>query len=338
MQSDSSQSRNRRLESAVGAFILFLLLLVGIGIFIRQSDYNLSRFGMGVTTAGTVSRQRPFEITPADGFKQLSDVEIYNPDNLYEKIDGKAPVYLECGFVELLSQRFVSKDTPDLWMEVEIFDMACVKNAFSIYSMQKRADAAVLENFDSRYAYKTANALYFINGQYYIELTGSAESEKLLAAMAETAEFIKGKMTVKEATNIPELDLFPAEHKVADSAKLYLTNAFGFDKFSDVFTCRFDIDGQSITAFFSKHSDQKDAQSAADSYYKFLLENGAKAKTTSSQTLKDAQARVLDLYGATEIVFVKEQFVAGIHEADKQPPAESAAEMLFQKLGESTKK
>lgn len=92
MQSDSSQSRNRRLESAVGAFILFLLLLVGIGIFIRQSDYNLSRFGMGVTTAGTVSRPRPFEITPADGFKQLSDVEIYNPDNLYEKIDGKGPV------------------------------------------------------------------------------------------------------------------------------------------------------------------------------------------------------------------------------------------------------
>jgi len=334
----SVSGRNKRLESAISILLLTLLLLIGLGVFIRQFDVDMVRFGIDTTTAGPLLEQiEPNTQEPAldaltpDGFKKFSEIETYDAGNLYEKINGKAPLYTESGFVKLFTQRLISKDDENLWMEIFVFDMAAVRNTFSVYSVQKRADAQTLAFAKPQPCYKTSNGLYFIHGKFYVELIGSTESTALDKAMAEIATKFASQTTVDDA-EIAELALFPEENCVPGSFKLYLANAFGFDGFTDIFTCRYKLGDESITTFISKRPDPQDARTTAESYYNFLIENDAADKPTNNKTLKDIGAKVLDFYDTTEIIFATGPFIGGIHEAENQKAAEKSAVMLINKL------
>jgi hypothetical protein len=340
----SSEGRGRSgVESAISILLLTLLLLIGLGVFIRQFDVDMGRFGIDTTTTGPLLEQiEPNTQEPAldalmpDGFKKLSETETYDAGNLYEKINGKAPLYIESGFVKLFTRRFISKDDESLWMELFVFDMAAIRNAFSIYSVQKRADVLMFAFAKPQPCYRTSNGLYFVHGKFYIELIGSTESAALDKVMAEIAVKFASRTIVDDA-KITELALFPEEDCVPGSFKLYLANAFGFDGFADIFTCRYQLGDESITTFFSKRLDAQDARTTAGSYYNFLIENDAKDKPTVNKTLKDIGAKVLDFYDTTEIIFAIGPFVGGIHEAENKQSAEELAARLLDKLSNAAK-
>ena len=335
----STGRTNSRLESVISISIIAILLAIAATLFIRQADTDISRFG--ITPANLQPSQKPvpeaetspFIQVPA-GFDKLSEPEVYNAENLYEKINGKAPLYTEAGFSKLYCQRFVNKSDANLWMEVFLYDMGNLRNAFSVYSMQRRPDAKTLSAFVQMYGYGTSNGLYFVYGRYYIEMIGSAESDQLVMAMLETAANIQKNPMVAGDLKIEELDLFQSENLVPDSAKLYLKNAFGFEGLSDVFTAQYKIGRQPITVFFSKCPNVQDAEAMAESYRKFLTENDATVKQTTSEFLKN---KIFDFYGATEMVFTTGQFVVGVHEAENQDAAEKAAMILAVKLSNSNK-
>ena len=323
-----------RLETIISISIMVILLVIAAGLLIRQADTDMSRFG--ITAANMQQPQKPLPaaenspvIEAPAGFDKLSEPEVYNADNLYEKINGKAPLYTEAGFSKLYCQRFVNKNDTSLWMEVFLYDMGNVRNAFSVYSMQRRPDAKILPTFAQMYGYGTSNGLYFVYGRYYAEMIGSAESDQLVMAMLETATNIQKNPIAASDLRIGELDLFQSENLVPDSMKLYLRNAFGFEGLSDIFAAQYKIDSREITVFFGKRPDANDAEAMAESYRKFLLENGATVKQTTSEFLKN---KVFDFYGATEIVSTTGQFVVGVHEAENQDAAEKAAMILAVKL------
>ena len=268
------------------------------------------------------------------GFEALSRPQTYDPENLYEKINGKAPFYIKSGFEKLFTQRFVSKDRESLWIEVFVYDMAGARNAFSVYSMQRRPDGKILSLWELPFGYRTDNALYFVSGKYYIELVGSSKSLEQFEVMAAIARRLVDKLAAGKADQIAELSLFPTENIVPGSIKLYLTETFGFEGLTNTFTARYEIDGETITAFLSKRADYEDAETVAASYRSFLIENGAVTKNTADKTLKN---KVFDFYGTVEIVFAIGPFVAGIHEAENQQMAERLAVILAGRLSKSAK-
>jgi hypothetical protein len=317
--------RAKRLESVISIFLLTVLILTAVGIFVRQSKYDISKYG--IQNQSDASQSPISDGLIPSGFEALSKAENYNADTLYEKIDGKAPLYLDAGFKELSTQRFVNTDDPNLWMELYVYDMGALRNAFSVYSEQKREDAKTFEKL--QFAYKTGNALYFAHGRYYIEIIGASESKELFKAIAEAAQKAEANLAIDSNASIAELAFFPQENLVPDSFKLYLVSAFGCEKLTDIFTARYKSGGESITAFFSKRANSKEAEATAESYRKFLIENGAVIKNTDNKLFT---GEVMDSYGTTEIVFTVGPFVAGVHEAEDQEQGERIAEELFNKL------
>ena len=329
-------------ESVISIFLLAILFFIGLAIFIEQSDFDMSRFGittmlsLPVEDAKIGSEEKiTFDTIVPYGFKKLSEAETYVAENLYEKIDGKAPLYIESGFVKLLTRRFISEKDESQWFELFVFDMGVMKNAFSVYSVQKRPDVDAWPAMEI--AYKAGNALYFVKDKFYVELVGSAESADLFKAMAELAGKLSSQLATGDLSQIPELALFPQENIVAGGAKLYLSNAFGFDGLSDTFVCQYRLGEEFITAFLSKCSSRQDAQKVAESYYNFLIENGAKDKLASEKNLAAIKSRVLDFYDTTEIIFVIGPYVAGIHEAKDQQLAEKISIQLINKLSNAVK-
>jgi len=308
-----------------------VLILIAAALFIWQSNYDIGRFG--ITGSGIQSGQtgQPIDLAalaPA-GFDASSNTETYDADNLYEKINGKAPLYTESGFEKLYTRRLANPADSNLAMELYIFDMGNIKNAFSVYSLQRRPDAETLPAFD--FAYRTANALYLVRGRYYAEIIGFSESTGLSKVMLEIAQNIQQNLIIDKNAQIPELAFFPQENLIAGSIKFYLASAFGFDGLTNTFTAAYKIDGQTVTAFFSKCPGKQDAETIAENYYNFLIANGGVAKTAAD---KSFTGRVIELYGATEIIFTTGSFVGGIHEAESRQTAEKLAAMLSTRLSQ----
>ena len=340
----SSPGAAKRLESAISICLLIILLLIGLGILIRQSDADMSRFGIDAT-AGEVSVDRPetdrnvrtaLDASVPPGFEAIQQPQVYTAGNLYEKINGKADFYIDAGFEQLSTQRFISNNNENLSVELYVYDMGNIRNAFSVYSRQRRPDVPALP--DVQFGYSTANSFYFVHGQYYIELVGSAESEELTRAGTEVTRKIRTNLAVEQNTEIAELSIFPAENLIPESLKLYLSDTFGFERLTNTFAGRYKLDGEIITAFFSKRPGPQDARNIAQAYHGFLLDSGCSDKTTTNQTLADLKANVVDAYGTTEIIFVTGPFVAGVHEVDNQEAAEKMAETLALKLSDMAEK
>lgn len=302
---DSTKGKPKKLESVVSFSLLAILSLIAVGIFIKQMP----------KTKKDLSLLLPY------GFIKLSE-ETYLADNLYEKINGKAPLYIEAGFVKLSTIRFVNKNNESLWMELYIFDMANIKNAFSVYSVQRRPDVEMLP--DMQFGYRTTDAPYFVHGKYYVEFIASSKSDELFKAMMETAQKIQANLPIDVDTEIPELTYFPLDNLVTGSHKLYLDSAFGFEKLTDTFTAQYRVGDDTVTAFLSKRLSAADAAALFEYYYKFLIENGGK----EVQPDNNPKVKFVDFYGTLEIITVADQFLFGIHEAEN-PQLASNVEKLF---------
>jgi len=312
----SVPGRNRRLESAVSILILAVLFLIAAGLLIKQAP----------------RQAKDFSFLLPSGFKTLSEMEVYNAGNLYEKINGEAPLYIDAGFEKLSTQRFAGLSDRNLVAELYIFDMAAARNAFAVYSVQKRPNVEMLGGM--QFAYKAGNAICLAHGRYYVKLIAFTESEQLSAAMAQVAKNISTSLPVHDDTGIPEIEYLPQDNLVPGSIKLYLANAFGFEGLTDTFTAKYTLDGETITAFLSKRAGKKDADVVAQSYRNFLTENGAKTKKPINKTLEGS---VFDFYDMTEIVLSTGPFVAGIHEAENQQAAEKLIAKLIDKLSGKAK-
>jgi hypothetical protein len=314
--------RARTFETAISVLILLIMIGTAVGIYIISRDFNMTRFGI----ASEQEQQGDFPL--------VGKAETYNYDNLYEKIDGKAPMYQEAGFVGLTAQRFAAKSNSELGFELYIYDMNNAKNAFSVYSRQKRADGIDLNDLGaSAFGYVAGNAICMSLGKSYIEMIGSAESNELVDGMKGIAKNMATQFKPGEKDKMVELGYFP-EGTIAGTWKLQIDNAFGFDGLTDTYSAQYKVGDKAVSIFLSKRKNADEAKKVAKNYYDFLITNGAKAITADSEILKSAGASVVDFYGAFEMVFSTGVFVGGVHEADNKQAAEKAAEVLISRLKE----
>ncbi len=315
--------RARTFETVVSVLILLIMVGTTVSIYIISRDYNMARFGI-------TSQQES-----GGDFPPVGKVETYNNDNLYEKIDGKAPMYQDAGFVKLTTQRFAAKSNSELGFELYIYDMNNAKNSFSVYSRQKRADVTDLNGLGaSAFGYVAGNEICISLGKNYIEMIGSAESNELVDGMKGIAKDMSAKFKPTDNDKIAELGYFPIEGTVAGTWNLQIDNAFGFDGLTDTYSAKYKVGDKAVSIFLSKRKNTDEAKAVAKNYYDFLITNGAKAVTVDSEILKSAGASVVDFYGSFEMVFSAGVFVGGVHEANDKQAAEKAAEVLIARLKE----
>ncbi len=329
----SSRPGHSKTESIVSIVLLILLVLAGVGIFFKQFHYDATRVDIALAAAQTSSQPNVegqinlVSLLPA-GFMAMTERETFERDTLYVKINGKADLYLESGFEKLSCLRFVSGDDEKLWAEIYLYNMGTARNAFAVYSIQRRATAAGLPL--SRFSYKAESAVFFTAAKYYVEIIAAVESEKLYDAVLTVAENI-AKLPDEQEDSLGELQFFPEAGLIADSFKLHLTSAFGFEGLDDTFTAKYRFGEETVSAFLSQRQSREEANEVAGNYYQFLIDNGA---TITSAVNDSLAGKVLDFYNSTEIILASGHFILGVHEAYDQLSAEKVAMMLKEKVME----
>jgi len=265
-------------------------------------------------------------ISPAVSTVAMSPPETFVSQNLSDKINGKADLYLSAGFKRLHCQRFKLRDAPDLWLEVFVYDMGKTSNAFAVFSSQRREDALPIEI--ARFSYRTENALFFVHGPYYVEIIASDSSDMLRSAVKLTAaEFIRHNQAPAET--IGEIALFPRPDLAQSSMTLIPADAFGYERLDRVFTAVYQLDQTEMTLFVSRRETAAEARQLAASYHDFLVTYGGKSLADQTGI---AHARLVQIFDTYELIFSQGRYIAGIHEAADPKAAEKMAVLFYQHL------
>jgi hypothetical protein len=262
----------------------------------------------------------------------LSAPETFTTDNVYDKIDGKAELYTTAGFVGMQSQRFALTATNDVWMEWFVYDMGVLPQAFSVFSLQRRADGQPMDL--TPFAYQCQNALFFVCGRFYVEAVTAVPADAMMTAMRAMARQFVAAHPPGEM-RIPELNLFPPENLESNSQNLQLVNAFGFDQFTNVFTAKYSVPAGAtnieVQAFFELTKSPAAAAALRDAWRSFLLANGGKEIESGNAT---ALGKPINFMDSIEIAFSQGNAVAGVHAA----PAAAPAAKVGQELADSLRK
>ena len=324
-------------QTILSLMILGILAIISIGVFSAQFSYNPAVQQMAPVLAAADKRPAAAPdltdkslISPPPGQSALSPPEAFDAATLSDKINGKAELYLSAGFVRLNCQRFKDPSAGDVWMEVFVYDMGSTRNAFSVFSAQRREDARTLAL--GQYAYQTPNALFFVHGPFYVEIVASDVSDAIIEPMTALAEAFIASHPI-EVQPIGEKELFPEAGLVQSSISLVAADAFGFDRFDQIFTAAYQLKDSELMAYYSLRKTPREAQELASSYRDFLIAFGGKAVETDLGIKTGSMINILDTY---EIVFSQGPYVAGVREAVDQQAAQNLAVQLFNRIKEVT--
>ena len=316
-----------KVETRLSMALIAILLVVVTGVFMRQFQINPGVVALRPEsqphTQPSGSGLQTLIDTAGSGIAPFSLPERFGPDTLYEKINGRADLYLSSGFASLKTQRFSIDKTGGAWAEVFVYDMATPENAFSVFSMQRREDAEAAGIVPN--AYRTENAMFLAHEQFYLEIIGADASEALLQAIGLLAHAfvqVHGGTTMATA---PGSGLFPEGGLQAGSLQLIAANAFGYEQLDRVYTADYLVEGARLTAFVSDRHTAEAASALAVEYRQTLVSYGA---STIDAPLPVEGAVVIQFFDAYEIVFSRGRYLAGVHEAGSLEAAGALARQL----------
>jgi hypothetical protein len=325
--------RKAKVSSAqrfTGYGILVVLGLIIIGLLVRQARFNpavnvalraplpgKSQAAAGQTPAATAAL-----IPAVEGFTPLAPGESFGPDNLSDKIDGKAELYLSAGFKEMSCRKFGLDTAGKAYVEVFIYDMGSAPNAFAVFSGQRRPGSP--SSSLTANAYSTANAWFFTKGRFYVEIVADRASEELLSSLEAYAQALLAKLPAAGETK-DEAALFPQEGLALDTVRLCAADTFGCEGLNNMFTGEYSLKSGKATAFMARRDTPELARAEAQRYLEFLAANGyQKVQTPGSP----ADLSVLVLDNSFELVFIQDKTVAGVHDATSREAALELAAKL----------
>ena len=190
-----------------------------------------------------------------EGWSRDGATELFQPDNLYEHINGAAENFLACGFELLAVQNYVNPERQAV--TAEIYFHGSPENAFAIYGSEKPLAGDYLALGSEGYAEE--GVLNFISGAYYVKLNGfdlGAKGAEVLRSLAERiAASINGGSTLPAA-----LAAFPAANKVARSERYFTGNFLGHEFLSAAFSADYETKGKRCKLFIIKTASAADTR------------------------------------------------------------------------------
>jgi len=223
-------------ERRVGYGLLLLLAAI-LGFFLLAG----ARPGpAGLPPPPATSQGALLPLTTPGGWPR-GEIERYDADSLFEKINGKADAYLALAFEALACASYARPDDPEIYIDVYLYDMSKPLHAYGIYRVQRSGNEQALEAGEEAGA--VGASVFARQDRFYIEVIASgpdaaAEARALAMAIA---------------------DVLPAEHDpVADpsylprtglkSVRYVLEGGLGVDALTDAFLAVYADGAQVVVA------------------------------------------------------------------------------------------
>lgn len=187
------------------------------------------------------------------GWSNTGNVQTYQPENLFEYINGAADLYLTYDFQELLVGEYINDQHASVIVEIYRHDSP--EQAFGIYSQERPEEGNYIPV--GAEGYVEGPMLNFINDIYYVKISGSdltGSPEEVIKSVAH----VTSKQIGKEPPLPRELSCFPKKDLKPHSEKYIHRNFLGYEFLHSAFVAEYQSENQASRLFLIKGKDQND--------------------------------------------------------------------------------
>ena len=250
----------------------------------------------------------PLELS-LPGLKPMGKTEFYNADNLFEKIDGRAPAYVAFNFQQLRCRSFGLDGTAGSYADVYEYRFDTPINAFGLFAQERDPKGKPLDFAADGYA--SEMGFFFRQGAVYVQIICSDQNSNTLATARAIAEN-RAKVLPADDTGLAARRKLPAAGLIADSVTFVAENALGQSFLNNVFQANYNFAGQKLTFFLMAAT--PDAAAAA---WKSFLAFSGKYGGTASELPAVAGAKIFSAqnFGKWKIIYQREGEIGGIIDA-----------------------
>jgi hypothetical protein len=249
----------------------------------------------------------PMEIA-LDGIKPMSDTEFYNSDNLYEKIDGRAPAYQSFNVVGLRSRSFSVNAQAGSYVDVYEYRFDNPVDAFAMFALERDPKGGALDFAPDGYSGEMG--YFFRQGAVYVQVIASDQKPETLALTKAIAQN-RAKVLPADDQGLAGRRRLPAADMEAGSVAYVPENAQGQATLKDVYQAKYKVPGGDLS-FFIMVAAPEDAAKAWSSFQTFC---GRFGKTDLLPDVNGGKIFRGKVFGKWKVVYVRGGELGGVFDA-----------------------
>jgi hypothetical protein len=196
------------------------------------------------------------------GWKTDGDSLVYQPDNLWEYIDGAADNFLSFDFRRVIEQDYVSSS--DKGLKVEIYEQGSPLMAFGIYAQMRSPGLAI--HAIGNEAFSDDYSLNFWKDRFYVRVSVFEKGADLDAAMKAFARSIADAIPAGGGALPPEICAFPEEGLVPNNLRYITEGVLGREDFPPAFMATYELGEEEGKLYLATLADSTAARDTFEWY------------------------------------------------------------------------
>ncbi len=184
-----------------------------------------------------------------DGFTIDANYDVYNPENLWEYINGASEVFLMYEFDELHIADYIKGSDS---INVEIYLHRTPEMAFGMYTKERQPTYNFVDI--GVQGHHSDTQVYFVKGISYVKIMTSSPSDEIRSALIPLAEKIAASL--EGPAEMPEIiRLLPEEGRKVNGEVFLTENVMGLEFLNNAYKVNDKLDGKNFDVFvFTKKS------------------------------------------------------------------------------------
>ena len=233
----------------------------------------------------------------------------YQPDNLYQYIDGAADQFIAYGFKKLYGAEYIWKADQQESLVIDVYDMGSHLSAFGMFTSKK--DPASAQLGIGAESFGNDQYVAFYKDKFYVEIQPRISSEKNKLMPQQAARLVAQKIAAP-SVRPALLKIFPEADKISDSENYIVGGILGHAFLPQGVVSEYHINGETVKAFIAPFPSPPGAQAAFEQYKQFLSALGKPVE--QNITVGEKSFCAPEPYHKNIIVAQQGFFVAGITE------------------------
>ena len=248
--------------------------------------------------SGQSSEQLHNYLPPVKGWKLSPDIEIFNRDNLYERINGAAPLFFENNFEEMTSMEYKRGDD---YITIQAYRHTTPVDAFGMYASERSSEMKYYPGIGGE-AQGDDYGLFFFSGPIYVKMMASNNTKDIQDTMLQIGkDFAK---RINSSASYPDIFLFFPKEGLIPYTQAYITKSYiGHEFLKSVYVADYNYQGKKIQAFVIESSGFNASKAIVDAYFEF---------TKQKDSYSEGELTFTDRYNGNIPVIWRSKYIIGV--------------------------
>lgn len=231
-----------------------------------------------------------------EGWEISKEVEVFDPDNLFNRINGAAPLFIENNFREMTSMEYTRGSD---YITIQAYRHATPEDAFGMYASERSSGLRFFPIGGE--AQGDDGNIYFYAGNIYVKMWSNS-SGNAGTVLQVIAKGLADKIN-PEATYPFLFKTFPVEGKISHTEAYITSNYIGHEFLKKVYTIEYKKNGQTFQVFLMDAETKQAAKEILDKYFTF---------TTQSLDVQEGFLMIKDKYNGNIPAYWQDRYIMGI--------------------------